>query len=242
MKLSVQRFKPEGYSADATVVFVSQEDIRGKAENVRALWPAAAAILDSNDFTGAKDSTTVVYTGGKKSSRLILVGLGASASITLELVRRAAAAAAQKATALQCESIAILLPSFPLDATEVAQTLVEGSVLGVYSFDKYFTEKKAKKQLSKITFLADENGDLNAAKKGMAMGEAIANGVTLARDLMNAPSNELTPEALANQAKGLDAVGVKVTVLNKAQIEKLKMGGLLAVNQGSVRPPFFIVM
>ncbi|MEP7220014.1 MAG: M17 family peptidase N-terminal domain-containing protein, partial [Bacteroidota bacterium] len=185
MKLSVQRFKPEGYSADATVVFVSQEDISGKAENVRALWPAAAAILDSNDFTGAKDSATVVYTGGKKSSRLILVGLGASASITLELVRRAAATAAQKATALQCESIAILLPSLALDATEVAQTLVEGSVLGVYSFDKYFTEKKAKKQLSKITFLADENGDLNAAKKGMAMGEGIANGVTLARDLMN---------------------------------------------------------
>jgi leucyl aminopeptidase len=115
-------------------------------------------------------------------------------------------------------------------------------VLGVYSFDKYFTENKPGRKLAKIQILVEDSASFDRAKKGVAAGEAVTNGVTLARDLANAPSNEIYPESLAARAKELSAQGVKVTVLNKGQIEKLGMGGLLAVNQGSVRPPFFVIM
>ncbi|MBC8145166.1 MAG: leucyl aminopeptidase [bacterium] len=80
-------------------------------------------------------------------------------------------------------------------------------------------------------------------KAGAASGQGVINGVILARDLVNAPSNEIYPETLAAAAKReLTPHGVTVKILNKAAIEKLKMGGLIAVNQGGVRPPAFIIM
>jgi leucyl aminopeptidase len=84
---------------------------------------------------------------------------------------------------------------------------------------------------------------MKEVKQGAATGEAVANGVVLARDLINAPSNEIYPETLARRAQQeLQPVGVKVTALDKKKIEQLNMGGLLAVNQGSARPPFFLIM
>lgn len=244
MKISVQRFKAEGYSADTTAVFIQQDEagFGAQTQKVRELWGAAATPLDSKDFTGAKDSSFLVYTGSKKSPRLILVGIGDGGKISLERVRRSAAVAAQRASGLKSETLAIVVPDLPLDQAEIAQAIVEGACLGIYSYDKYFTENKPSRKLAKLVILTDEGTDLNKVKRGIAVGEAIANGVTLARDLTNAPSNELYPEALANQAKALAGLNVKVTVLNKAQIEKLGMGGLIAVNQGSVRPPFFVIM
>lgn len=244
MKITVQRFKADGYSADATAVFIEQDEAAFGAQtgHVNELWAAAATPLASKDFTGAKDSALVVYTGAKKSPRLIMVGLGENAKLSLERVRRAAATAAQRASGLKCESLAIVIPNLPLDASEVAQAIVEGASLGVYSFDKYFTENKPGKKLTKLTLLVDGETPLDQVKRGAAIGEAIVNGTWLARDLMNAPSNEIYPETLAGKAKELSQVGVKVTVLNKAQIEKLGMGGVIAVNQGSTKPPFFVIM
>jgi leucyl aminopeptidase len=244
MKVSIQRFKADGYTADATAVFLPQDEAEftTRTGNVRQLWSAASGTLESKDFTGAKDSTAVVYTGSKKSPRLIMVGLGEMKKFSLERLRRAAAQAAQRASALKCESLAIILPSLDVAAGDVAQAVVEGARLGVYSFDKYFTENKPSRKLAKLLLFVEDPASFDQAKKGVAVAEAIANGVIFARDLTNAPSNELYPEALAQQAKTLSALNVKVTVLNKAQIERLGMGGLLAVNQGGVRPPFFVIM
>lgn len=244
MKITVQRFKADGYSADATAVFIEQDEAAFGAQtrSISELWEAAATPLASKDFAGAKDSALVVYTGAKKSPRLILVGLGESGKLSLERVRRSAATAAQRASGLKCESLAIIIPNLSLDTAEVAQAIVEGASLGVYAFDKYFTENKPGKKLTKITLLVDGETSLDQVKRGAAIGEAVVNGTWLARDLMNAPSNEIYPETLAGNAKELSQAGVKVTVLNKTQIEKLGMGGLIAVNQGSTKPPFFIIM
>jgi len=244
MKITVQRFKPEGYSADATAVFTAQNEsvFNARMQQVRALWETTAIPLDSGDFTGSKDSSIVAYTGSKKSPRLIVVGLGDEANLSPERIRRAAALAAQKAAGMKCESLALIVPALSIGASEVAQAIVEGASLGVYSFDKYFTENKLTKHLGKLTILVDGESPLDQVKRGVAIGEAIVNGTVLARDLANAPSNEIYPESLAARAKELAQQNVKVTVLNKAQIEKLGMGGLIAVNQGSVKPPCFIIM
>lgn len=244
MKVSVQRFKADGHSAAVTAFFIPQDKAAFKTRtgNVRTLWDAAAAVLDAKDFTGAKDTSALVYTGSKRTPRLVLVGLGEGGQVNAERLRRAAAAAAQRAAGMKAESLAIVLPSLSVDATEAAQAVVEGAILSVYAFDKYFTENKPGKKLEKLTILVEDEGTLSQVKQGAAAGEAVVNGVVLARDLSNAPSNEIYPETLATSAKALSELGVKVTVLNKNQIEKLGMGGLLAVNQGSVRPPFFVIM
>jgi leucyl aminopeptidase len=148
----------------------------------------------------------------------------------------------QKAVSLKCRNIAIHFPATKLGAEESAQAIIEGGALGTYTFDKYFTEKKEDKRVDRVTILAGDSDDVAALKRGVASGEAIAKGTIFARDLTNAPSNEIFPESLAAQAKSLQPLGVQVRALTKAQIEKLGMGGLLGVNQGSLRPPFFIIM
>lgn len=244
MKISVQRFKADGYSADATAVFIPQDEAGFKERSawVRSLWSNAAVVLDAKDFTGAKDTTTLVYTGSKKAPRLVLAGLGEAQKFSLERLRRSAAAAALRAAAQKCESLAIVLPQLDCSPADAAQAVVEGAALAVYSFDKYFTENKPGRRLDKITVLVEHADAFNDAKRGVAVGTAVVNGVSFARNLGNAPSNEIYPETLAQQAKSLAEFGVKVTALTKTQIQRLGMGGLLAVNQGSERPPFFIIM
>lgn len=244
MKITIQRFKADGYSADATAVFVPQNKsaFAARTKMVRRHWKASGNVLDTKDFSGAKDSTVVVYTGAKKSQRLVLCGVGDMASVSAERLRRAAAAVAQRAASMKCERLAIVLPCDVATAHDAAQAIVEGVVLGVYAYDKYFTENKPGKKLQKLLLLVESESDIADAKLGAGVGEAIANGVTLARDLANAPSNELHPEALADRAAELGGLGVNVSRLDKDHITELNMGGLLAVNQGSVRPPFLVVM
>ena len=90
MNISVQRFQAEKLAGDAVVVFLPQdEEILGQQfQQMRELWPLTAGLFESNDFSGAKDSTVVTYTGNSKAPRLILVGLGSTSTIDAERLRR----------------------------------------------------------------------------------------------------------------------------------------------------------
>lgn len=245
MKFTAQRFKADGHTADVTIHFLLGD--AGQIEEARralsTLYPASQAALDSGDIDGSRDKSTLLYTGSKKSPRALVIGLGESSKVTVERVRRAAAAAAQRAKALPSSRIAVVLPELALDPAVVAEAVVVGIGLGTYSYDRYFTERPApKKTLQEALLLVQDEGSLKSVQGATRAGTAIVNGVTFARDLANAPSNDLDPAGLAEQARGLAALGVQVTVLDKARITKLGMGGLLAVNQGGVRPPQFIIM
>ncbi len=124
-------------------------------------------------------------------------------------------------------------------AAKPVMAFVEGFALSSYTFDKYFTENlKEKKRIEKITVCSDaiKSSDVEALSN-------VVDAVFTARDLVNEPQNVLTAEELANAFKklGKDA-GFDVEVLNKAKIETLKMGGILAVNKGSLNPPTFTIM
>jgi leucyl aminopeptidase len=111
-----------------------------------------------------------------------------------------------------------------------AYALAEGLLLGAYRFDRHRSEKEEKALTLRILG-ADEV--LERARK-------VAEGVYLARDLVNEPPNLLTPEALAERALELRALGVEVEVLDEEAIASLGMGAFLAVAQGSANPPRFI--
>ena len=119
-----------------------------------------------------------------------------------------------------------------------------GMLLRAYRFDKYRTKKDdadngeepAKVKVTIVTAAA------TAARKAFADAEAVAGGVTLARDLVNEPANMLGPVEFAARARELEALGVKVEVLTEKEMKKLGMGALLGVAQGSVRPPRLVVM
>jgi len=116
--------------------------------------------------------------------------------------------------------------------------LCEGIVLSTYRFNKYFTKKEDKENSLKNIFIVNLN-HLEAFTELMNISEA----VFAARNLINEPANVLTSTKLSDEMTRLakDA-GIEAEVFNKARIEALKMGGLLAVNKGSVEPPTFTIL
>lgn len=116
---------------------------------------------------------------------------------------------------------------------------VEGMTMGNYQFIKYKKDvKKLSNSLSRIKLLSKDTD-----KKSIHHLQAEMDAVYLVRDLVNEPVNYLNAQGLANAILSAgEQAGFKVDIFNKKKIEQLKMGGLLAVNQGSIDPPTFTVM
>jgi len=247
MSVTVSIASRQSIKSDAIVVFIPSSE-RQFAQHVKALTaaiPHLTPVFDSKDFSGKALQTTLGYCGSAASApRIILTGLGETQNVSVETIRRAAAAAAKRAAASGCQHLSIDVQTVNgIDAATIAQAIVEGALLSQYAFDKYKTVSPSNdKKVKKLTLVTDK-AHQKAVSKGAEAGMVIVDGVTLARDLANAPNCEIYPESLARKVQEVGRkAGFKTTVLDKDKIQSLKMGGLLGVNQGSVRPPVFIVM
>ncbi len=119
------------------------------------------------------------------------------------------------------------------------QTFIEGVLLGNYSFDYYKAEKQALKNLA-INFYAENNKKLNSAINNARI---IYEGIKFTKDLQNEPAEKLTPAVLSNRISAeLKKAGVKIKIFNETEIQKRKMGGVMAVGKGSANPPRFLVL
>ncbi len=132
------------------------------------------------------------------------------------------------------------LPKTDFSAQKVAESLGFGIELASYSFDKYHTMKKPTEfpKLEMVNFVAKDKLD----KKAYEATSALANAIRYARDLINEPSNELTPEIYASDIKRLEHLGLKVTVLNQAELKKKGFNMLLSVSQGSTNSPYVCIL
>ena len=130
----------------------------------------------------------------------------------------------------------------PQDVAASAADFILGMKLRAYKFDRYKTRKKddaTDESLPRITFAV---ADMAAAEEAIRSRTAIAEGVILARTLVNEPPNVLHPEELADRAKELEKLGVEIAVLDEKAMGKLGMGALLGVGQGSRRESRLVVM
>ena len=132
-------------------------------------------------------------------------------------------------------------PNGHLNAGQVAD-LALGAQLRAYSFDRYKTKKKDGEDAPKQRRLTIGTSDADKARKAFASREAIADGVVMARDLVNEPANILYPEEFARRASALKKVGVDVEILDEKALTRLKMNALLGVGQGSVRESRVVIM
>jgi len=122
------------------------------------------------------------------------------------------------------------------------ENLVEigfGAILNTYKFDKYKSKKKAIKQINEITIISKNAVKL---KNKFKQKKSVAEGIFLARDLVNEPSNILNPEEYAKRIKGLSKYGLKVEVLNETKMKKLGMWSLLGVGRGSQYESQLVIM
>lgn len=119
------------------------------------------------------------------------------------------------------------------------QTFAEGVLLGNYSFDKYKT-KKTKTKVIDIYFYAENEKKL---KNSISVAEKLISSVNIARDLQNEPGNNLTPELFSKRVVSeVKPYGIKAKVFGESEIQKRKMGGLIAIGQGSNNKPRFIIL
>ncbi|HZW12168.1 MAG TPA: leucyl aminopeptidase [Noviherbaspirillum sp.] len=205
------------------------------------------AALKSGDITG-KSGTTLLLRGinGAAAERVLLVGLGSDESITDKNFISAAQAVARVFSTLGANDGAIALPVEDIKDRD-ADWAVRASILAMREAAYRYDTTKSKKEpapngVKKVAFhlAAPVAG---ATKNAVAEAVAVANGMDLTKDLGNLPSNICTPTYLADTAKKLaKEFGFGVEVLERKQLEALKMGSFLSVTKGSEEPPKFIVL
>ena len=204
-----------------------------------------AGLLEAADFRGRAKQTLLLYPRGAVAPRrLLLLGLGKAEKLNAETIRQAGAIAEQQAQSLQIAAFTIgVNEALPLDPELVAQAFAEGVELGAYRYDRYRTGLSAEQRFAVERVTVFTNGSEEQMRTGIAAGQVIARGATFARDLVNAPGGVLTPVAFGDEAVALGKrVGLNVTVLDKAQMIAQGFGGVIAVGQGSVNDPTFIVI
>ncbi len=214
----------------------------------RALNGGLRGLLKSGEFEGKPNETVLFHTAGKAAAkRVLLVGLGKKKDLRLDTIRQAFGSAAKRVRQTKAATFAAVLPQVSLlrtSAIEVAQAMVEGAVLGTYRFNVYRSEDQAEmRDLTRMTVVTSSGETLDDLKEGIRRGLATAEATVFVRDLCNHPSNIMTPSRIAQEAKTIARErGVKLKVLERADMEKLGMGALLGVARGSHEPPKFIVL
>ncbi|HEX4081011.1 MAG TPA: leucyl aminopeptidase [Rhizomicrobium sp.] len=186
----------------------------------------------------------ILAPSGLKASRLVLVGLGKPEKLDAMAAERVAAGVVGKlfTSGETAITFAIAPPDrAPTDGPAVAAHLAMGARLRCYTFNGYRTKERDEHEPT-LKEISVATADVAAAKRGFASLQAIADGVFFARDLVNEPPNVLSPEEFAQRAKALAKTGLRVRVLGEADMEKLGMGALLGVGQGSDRESKLVVM
>ncbi|MCB9453914.1 MAG: leucyl aminopeptidase [Anaerolineaceae bacterium] len=249
--MDIKAVQGEIQNSDADAIIVNLFEgaaVSGATQAVdTALGGAISDLIASGDFTGKDGQTGVIYPRGViPARRVILVGLGTQADFSVEAVRRAAATAVKKAGELKAKQAATVLHGAGaggLDVRVAAQAVSEGSLLASYRYHGQKTSDAPENLPESLGIIAFDAGDVPAVEAGIRDGSAIAAGVMLARDLGNLPPNICTPEYMAQTARTLaESTGLRCEVLEKAQMQALKMGAHLAVAQGSDTPPRFIIL
>ncbi len=198
------------------------------------------APLSSGDFKGKMGEKLVFYS---KKGRILLLGLGKKESVNAEVLRRAYSAAVRMAHSKKIKRIHLLFPETSMKREAAIRGVAEGVFLTNYAFVHLKGDSLKDNPsvlLDEAIFLGLDQDDHEALKKWYA----IATGVYLVRELVNGNADDVTPEMLADTAKSLEkrSRNLKLTVLERKQIEKEKMGLLLAVNRGSCLDPYLIVL
>ena len=190
-------------------------------------WAQAVAAAALAGATGkAGEVVTVPGVDGIAARRVVVVGLGSRDKADAGGVRRAAGAASRATAGL--DSVVSTLSSLDLSAA------AEGHLLGAYAFDRYLAPKKAPVESVKLVVAKADK----ATKAALRTALITAEGVCLARDLVNTPPNDLPPAVFADRATAAATeAGLKVRVWDEKELAEDGFGGILAVGSGSARPP-----
>jgi leucyl aminopeptidase len=231
---------------DALVSYAFEEadPVQGRIAEVDQ---AAAGLLrklaKSGELTGKLLEFTLIHSpAGLKAARLLLVGAGKREQWNGATLRKIAGASLRYLKARSVKNFALLIREGHATG-ETAQAIAEGALAANFETDKYKTDKKNDKDIETVLVAGFSGAERAAGDKGLSKGRIIADAQNFTRDLVNEPSNKLTPRILAEKAQAMaKEAGLAVEILDEKRIADLKMGALLSVAQGSIEPPRMIVI
>lgn len=250
MKVTVIKDQLKDIIADAVVVGVYEgvkslgTDLTGIDQQLDGI---ISGMISSDDFKGKEGETLLIYTLGKiPAKKVLLLGLGKEEDFKEDTIRKVIGRAVKQLEKSKTNTAAIIPMGLDKNISSeiVGQCIVEGAMLASYKFNKYKTDdKEQKNNLKEIYIVGADDSTAGDMDKGAKLGKILADGTIMARDLVNEPSNILTPEAMANKAMEIaNKHGLEVKILEREDMQKLGMGSFLGVTQGSDKPPKLITI
>jgi leucyl aminopeptidase len=228
----------DSWTGDTLVVGLFSEAAgSGRALVEELVGDGLEGLLRRRRFEGKPGQSVSLERPGSTPATLILLGLGDPAEFGPEALRQAAAAAARAAASVGAQDLALGLPVEGLEPAAAAAAMAESVRLALYADQRFKSESEPQLRPERVSLLGLPAG----AESGLAHVQATCAGVELARQLVAAPPNQATPEALADEAAAIaSAFGLELKVLEREDCEALGMGAYLGVAQGSDLPPKFI--
>ena len=217
---------------DKTDAFVASAD--------KSVQQAAADVLAAGDLTGKNFETTWLHKPvGLKAKRLLLIGGGKAKKFSASELRKLAGSAVRALKPRNLHSLAFAVPT-EISADQAIRAIVEGAMVGDFDPDTYKSDRKDQK-IESVTVVA--SGEQTALQRALDEARILGESQNFTRDLVNEPSNRMTPTILADRARQMASeVGLKCEVYGADKIQELKMGAFWGVAQGSDEPPALIVL
>ena len=253
MKISISTDSIINYRGDAIIlsIYEGEKSLRGPTlaadKKVNGL---ISRLIANRELTGKVGEVIVLHEcPGMSMKKIILVGLGKPEDLNLETIRRAAAAAAKKARKIHAKRVATIIHGSTtgnIDTQSAAKAIVEGTCLALYNFNVY-KKSSERHKISEFTVFGEDPSKAKQIMSAVRTGQILADAQNVARDLINEPANVLTPEKMHKSVLklikkwGLGAT-LKCQCMDRRAMNKMGMGALLAVGQGSSHEPRFIVL
>ncbi|HNX68391.1 MAG TPA: leucyl aminopeptidase [Candidatus Omnitrophota bacterium] len=251
MKVSLTNLTKSAPKADLFVIgyFKGEKDLTALRKIDPVFAKAAEAAIAKKIFSGkAGEVFSSFQTGYRQASETALLGLGGKKDLKVASLRKAVGSVVALASGKKAAKVRVFLDSFLTDtvsAEQAAGIFTEISFLASYRFDKYKTQKKNEpaKTPASIELVTEQKEAVKEMRSVMVRSGKISAAVLLARDLNNEPGNIMNPPRLAQEAKKIAAEKkLSCQVFGLAELKKMGMNGILAVNQGSPTPPVLIAL
>jgi len=261
MNTNLSSSVPSQLETDCLVVVVLDRNEKDRSEKDKpvvtvessddAVREAAKDVISSGEVTGKTFETTLLHRpAGLKAKRLLLLGGGKAKTFSGAELRKLAGAAVRTLKSKSIRSFAFVVPETAVPARQGVPAIVEGAFVGNFDPGYYKSDRNEKDQkIDAVTIVVQGNvqgkvqGDAKALENAMQAGRIVAESQNFTRDLVNEPSNRMTPTMMAERAKKMAAeVGLNCEAYGADKIKQLKMGAFWGVAQGSDEPPALIVL
>ena len=243
MRVEVKGVSPEQAEADVLAVpFAGENGLIGAAATLdSSLDGLLARLAADGELRHELGHTSLVHVDRNlKSRRVAAVGIGKPENVSADTLRTAAAAVARRSGEFAASIAWVIDDSLPLPENEQARALVEGTLLGAYDPARWKHNDENRSKLETLVLCGQADGLAEAAERALQ----IAEWTNRARDLVNSPANEATPEHLAARAAEIasSSENLEAEALGPEEIDEQGMGAFAAVAKASHNPPRLIVM